>query len=765
MKSPFTRRRKRLSLLGTLFSLSLLGQGLMIPLALTAQAQTVSTAVARGYTYLDRGWVDGAIDIFERAVQANPQSVNARLGLAIAYRRTGRDADAFAAYKSVVALDRTNQLALFALGILGSYRPEWQADGIEALTQLLSIDSSNPQARQQRGLLYLYQGQFPAAIADYNQVLQSNPSPEALIGAAQAYTYSGKHRESLPLFERYRATGSPLGTGEAIAYGLALRETGQAGQAVALLERSLQTSAGPSATGASLQLRGALASAYAANSQFDQAVRILEPLRSRGDTRLILARAYMDLARYSGNNTYEQAAASLYQNVLGDPANLTAGRAREAADALSTIAGQETVALGLYQQLTQQYPGDADLQVRQALLERQTRQISGEALATRLTQLLQADPEAEGAIARSLVQLTTPDPALLPVYQRLTRSGVDEPFLYYRTAQILADQGNYDAARQAVAAFARDGQPPLDTLLLADIDRRQGDLDSSAQRYENVIASAPERSLLTGALQGLASVRAEQRRYDEAIALYDQIVALNPQDDTKQLGRASLALGAERMTAAEAESVLSAWLTRHQVSEAPPEIFSLVGVLPASAAREGLYNQLLSIDSTNIPVQVRRIQLVATRDPNAARNLVDQLIAENPNDLNAYFVRGQIAQDLGDLSDASIAYAAILERNPNNVGALLALGGVEFERRRYDAAQRAYNQVLDLDPGNGTARRSLAGLNAAQGRRLAALSQLEEWQADQAAQGITDPDVAVEMQRIREGFLLQRGIEPTWERF
>lgn len=766
---PVTRRR-RSSLLGTLLSIGLLSHGLaIIPMALQAQvrAQSASASVAQGYTYLNRGWVDGAIEIFQRALQANPQSVNAQLGLAIAYRRAGRDAEAFQAYQNVVALDPNNQLALYALGVLGGYRPEWQVRGIEALTQLLRLDPSSAQARQQRGLLYLYQGQFEAAVADYEAVLQTSPSPEALAGAAQALTYSGRHSDSVALFERYRATGASLSAGEAIAYGLALRETGQSAQAVTMLEQVLRTQ--PSQTSASLQLRGALASAYAANGQLNEATTTLAPLRGRGDTRLILSRAYMDLARYSGNTAYEQAAAALYRSVLDDPTNLNAGRAREIADALSGISGQQTVALDVYRQLSQQYPNDVEIQVRQALLEQQTQQASGEAVASRLLQLIASAPPAEqAAIARSLVQTTSPDPALLPVYTRLAQAGINEPFLYYRTAQILADQGNYDAARNAVAAFnsARPSQSePLDLLLLADIDRREGDLQASAQRYEAVIARRPQRAVLTGALQGLATVRAEQRQFDEAIALYDQIVALNPQDESKQLGRASLAYGADRISQAEAEAVLTQWLSRHTASEAPPELFSLVGVLPASATREALYDQLLRVDGDNVPVQIRKIQLVASRDPDAARAQVDQLVAENPDDLNAYFVRGQIAQDLGDLGDASDAYAAILNRSPDNIGALLALGGVEFERRRFATAERAYNQALDLDPGNPTARRSLAGLNASQGRRLAALDQLEELQSEQAAQGITDIDVAIEMQRIREGYLLQRGLEPYWERF
>jgi Flp pilus assembly protein TadD len=51
-------------------------------------------------------------------VQQNPNNVEAHLGLAIAYRRAGRDADALPVYQRVITLDPNNRLALTTLGLL-----------------------------------------------------------------------------------------------------------------------------------------------------------------------------------------------------------------------------------------------------------------------------------------------------------------------------------------------------------------------------------------------------------------------------------------------------------------------------------------------------------------------------------------------------------------------------------------------------------------------------------------------------------------------
>ena len=150
--------------------------------------------------------MDDAIATFQAALGTYPNSPKARLGLAIAYQRAGRDADAWAAYQAVLTVDSDNPTALAAIGDMGSYRPEWQATGIEALTQLLGQNPDNQTARQQRALLYGYQGRFTPALADYAVLLGNNPEPDVLLEAAQVYAFSGDFDGALALFNRYRQT-------------------------------------------------------------------------------------------------------------------------------------------------------------------------------------------------------------------------------------------------------------------------------------------------------------------------------------------------------------------------------------------------------------------------------------------------------------------------------------------------------------------------------------------------------------------------------
>jgi cellulose synthase operon protein C len=190
-----------------------------------------------------------------------------------------------------------------------------------------------------------------------------------------------------------------------------------------------------------------------------------------------------------------------------------------------------------------------------------------------------------------------------------------------------------------------------------------------------------------------------------------------------------------------------------------------VGALPANPQREPLYAALLQNDPNNIPIQLRQVELIAARDPDAAEAYINELIARDPDNLGAYFVQGQLAQTSGNLRQADRAYSTILSQDPNNVDALAALGGVRFQQRRFTSASRIYNEVLELEPNNRVAQRALIDLTAVQGNHLTALRQLEQLQLQASATGVADAELLQQQQRIEEGFLQQRGFQPPWERY
>ena len=764
---------RQVSRFGSLIAL-LLHTPLSLALAQPAFAQVaVQQAVQQGNSLLNQGLVDQAIPVFQQAVRNNPSSVEAQLGLAIAYRRAGRIDEAFAAYKQVLTLDPNNRLALQSLGLLGGFRIEWQDQGIAALDKLLKLDPNRSEALAQRALLYGYQGKFGAAIADYEPLLKANPAPDVLVGAAQVYAYSGEYQTSLDLFQRYQAIGGQISGGAATAYAVALRETGQADQAVRILERELAKS--QALDGTAIRQRAELAVAYAAAGQTEAGLQVLTPLEGRRDSRMILSRSLIAIGRYSGEDSYTDQVIPLFKQVLSQEQDyLTVAIGKEIADVLSGFPQPEAkaYALEIYGQLLQQQPNDRSLQISQAVLQYNQGKISSLALRDQLKAALQplpADRAQQTVIARALLRLDQPDAALLPYYEYLAQANLNEPRLYYRIAQMYVQQGNVasaDVALQsytAASASTRDGEfaPFYSELLRAEADRKLGRLERSASRYESVIASSPANpELVDSALQGLAGVRQTQGRLPEAVALYDELIARNPQDLAKPLGRASLAYQAGLISEAEAEAVLNQWLKTNPGGDAPPELLSLVAALPPSPSRESLYAKLLQANSTNTGLQLRYVQVLAERDPAAAQTYLDQLVARDPDNPSLYFVQGQFAQDRGNLRQAGDAYQSILTRDPHNVDALAALGGVRFQQRQYGTAKDLYGQVLSLEPNNRLAQVALVDLEVAQGNRLAAIERLEDMQEMGA-----DRTLAQQQQRIEEGFLQQRGFQPPWERY
>jgi cellulose synthase operon protein C len=729
-------------------------------------AQTIPTEVREGYTLLGQGLVNQAIDVFRRAIQRYPQSVEAKLGLAIAYRRAGQDSDAWNTYQQVIAQDPNNQLALKTIGLLGGYRPEWQEQGIEALTTLLNLNPNDIEARAQRALLYGYRGRFAEAIADYQIALQNNPPPETIFGAAQAYTYSGNYQQGLQLFNRYRNSGRSITGSGSIAYARALRETGNAAQAVQVLESQLTDKLDATA----IQIRAELSQAYLANQQPTLALAVLDPLRGRSDSTLLLARALNELGRQENQPSLSQEAANLYRQVLAKTPNPSPALVREVADVLSSNSQDQEYALQLYRQLAQQQPDDPVLQIQQLALESQLGLSSRAEVRQRLRSTLRSLPQnlvEQRALAQALIRLE-PDPAFLSVYQTLQRVGVDEPFLNFRIAQILIEQGDLAAAREALSAYAATGAGRNDRateILLADIERREGNLAASARRYETILASKPtDPDLVENALRGLAGIRLTQGRTEEALALYDRLIAQNPKDARTQLARASIAYQANRISAAEAEAVLVNWL-QTRPNDAPPELYSLVGALPAEPRREALYQALLEADPNHVPVQLRLVQVLATRNPQAAQAQAARLLARDRSNPGAYLIQGQLAQELGNLNQASQAYEKLLTMQPDNVDALLSLGGVRFQQRRFDQAATLYNEALAINPENTTAQRALIDLTAAQGNRISAIEQLEQMQLQQGITGVNDRDLQQRKQRLEEDFLRQRGFQPPWERY
>ncbi|NER80620.1 MAG: tetratricopeptide repeat protein, partial [Leptolyngbya sp. SIO1D8] len=663
-----------------------------------------------------------------------------------------------------------NQLALSTLGYLGEFRSEWQPIGIQALTRLLQLNPDSVEARAQRAKLYYYQGLFSQSLADYAEVLPRTSDPDILGPAAEVYTFSGDYTTGLSLFERYRSNGGSIQGDAAIAYAQALRDSGQLAPATQVLEQELRRTTEFNTQ--NIRLRGALATTYAASRQFQPALEVIQPLHGRRDSRLTLARALNAIGDYSGQTSYRQEAAALYREVLAIGPGITVGIQKEAISVLSTLPDQQAFALQLTQQLAQVTPSDSGLTLQQLVLAYQTGNLSAADFAQQVRNAfssLPADPVQVRNIAQILSRLDPPVASLLPLYESLVATGASDAFLNYRVAQIYIQQGRYADARSALAAYNATpaGSLDLDTtqLLLAEVDRREGNLAASVQRYQAILTNAWSPVVRNAAAQRLATLYQTQGFWGDAIALYDRLIAENPQDFSYQLGRAAIAYQAGLITEAQAEAFLQQGFQQYGGINLPAEFITLVTAFPPDANKTGLYQQLLATEPNNAALQLRSLQVLAENNPRQAQAQISQLIVQNPSAIDLYFVQGEIAQQIGDYDLARQSYITILQQQPNSLDALLATAGLEFQQGNYEEADSLYRQALSFNAENTVARTSLASLNAVQGRPLEAIEQLQAWQQAQLSQGRVNPQISEQIQQIREGLLQQRGIQPYWERF
>lgn len=239
-----------------------------------------------GYDFLEKGWVDDAIQAFQAALRQEPDGVDSKLGLAIAYQRAGRDQQAWQTYGAVLEQDGNNEPALRAVGSLGGYRSDWQTQGIEALDRLLELYPDEVELRAQRAILLGYQQRFEGAIADYELLLtlgDDGMAPMAtlpveqqsmlLVNAAQIYTYSEQTDLALPLFERYLSEDGMLNHPASLAYATTLRKQNRASQAIELLEGLT-----PAEGTETFEQRLALALAHQANADPLVALATLQPV-------------------------------------------------------------------------------------------------------------------------------------------------------------------------------------------------------------------------------------------------------------------------------------------------------------------------------------------------------------------------------------------------------------------------------------------------------------------------------------------------------
>ncbi len=120
------------------------------------------------------GNLDAAIPLYGRALQANPQGVEAKLGLGQSYLSIGASEEAAAQFRDVLAKRESNMVARrgLAAAMIGMGQPTLAE---EQLALVLQADSSDYRALNVLGVALDMQGRHAEAQANYRKAIQLAP--------------------------------------------------------------------------------------------------------------------------------------------------------------------------------------------------------------------------------------------------------------------------------------------------------------------------------------------------------------------------------------------------------------------------------------------------------------------------------------------------------------------------------------------------------------------------------------------------------------
>jgi len=132
-----------------------------------------------GNAYYEKGESQRAIECYQKALVANPESITAHISLGNAYYKKGALDKAISEYKQVLVIDSRYADAYYNLGVVYDNKGELDK-AISEYKQALAIDPRSAKAHFNLGVVYDNKGMLDEAISEYKKATTIKPNyPEA----------------------------------------------------------------------------------------------------------------------------------------------------------------------------------------------------------------------------------------------------------------------------------------------------------------------------------------------------------------------------------------------------------------------------------------------------------------------------------------------------------------------------------------------------------------------------------------------------------
>jgi tetratricopeptide (TPR) repeat protein len=269
-------------------------------------------------TLLDNGESEEALKLMAPLVLSDPQDSAARMLLARAQVAERKYTDAVANLKSLLKNDPDDFEAKFYLG--GAYEQSGQGEeAVKIFAQLIEsaqkgseeLKPNIPVFQQHMALSYQDMGDYAQAIAIYENMVKSDPSPRTYFSLINAYRIDRQLDKAL-VVGKQQFEKNPKDENLALVYARTLADAGKVKDGAAILDKMLQ------ANPENLDLYINLSQIYIQAKRFEDAEKVL---RRGGENKLDKERIKFQLATmYDKQREYDKAE-SLLKEILKENPN------------------------------------------------------------------------------------------------------------------------------------------------------------------------------------------------------------------------------------------------------------------------------------------------------------------------------------------------------------------------------------------------------------------------------------------------------------
>jgi len=402
-------------------------------------------------------------------------------------------------------------------------------------------------------------------------------------------------------------------------------------------------------------------------------------------------------------------------------------------DAVSVLAGiyksqgHADKAVVLLQGAIKQLPATVDLRLVLAQLYASLDQeANAESLLVDLVRLNPTEKSHRLRLAQFYARLNQPDEA-----ERVLREGIkslpQERELKMALVDFLAARRTREAAEKELQGFI--AQDPKDYSLrfaLGQFYEQGKDFAKAEAVYRDVIAAAALDGPGLTARDRLAALRIQQGDTAGAQKLIAEVLAKAPRDDDALILRGNLALAQQDPKTAIAD-------LRSVLRDQPNAIGVMRSLARAHLANgepalaEETMRRAVDANATDVGARLDLAKLlIQLGKPEQAKPVIEQLIKQQPNNIEALDAEFKIALSEKDSAAAKAAADAIVATNPKLALGYYYQGAVAEHAKGFEDAIRLYSTALEIQPEATEPLQAVTRVLVSQNRVPEALKRLDD---------------------------------------